>query len=457
MQRPSTSSGAAASESISAAWGNFLARSRWTEIPVSVRHEAKRSLLNFIGTSLGAARHPDLERLVRLIAGVAGPPRATLFGRSDRMDILNAAFVNAISGNLLDFDDTHLETVIHPSAPIAPALFALAEERGFSGTELLHAFVLGVEIACRLGNAVSPGHYARGLHITATCGVFGAAAASAKLLALDAAGVAHAIGIAASQSAGLVESLATDAKNFGVGNAARNGLLAALAAEAGCTAAPAAIEGPQGWAHALGDDLKHERLLDGLGETWEIAKNTYKPYPCGIVLHPVIDACFDLRKRHALAAADIAAVTVAGHPLLLARADRPVHNARDAKISIHHSVAAVFVLGAAGVREFSDPLVMDPAVAAFRARVHAETDPAMPLGAARVSVTTTGGQAFSAEVMHARGSLAQPMTDAEIAQKLRDLAATGCPRCEADRVIDAVWRLDQADDVRELMRLVARA
>jgi 2-methylcitrate dehydratase PrpD len=457
MQRPSTSSGAAASESISAAWGNFLARSRWTDIPASVRHEAKRSLLNFIGTSLGAARHPDLERLVHLIAGVAGPPRATLFGRSDRMDILNAAFVNAISGNLLDFDDTHLETVIHPSAPIAPALFTLAGERGFSGTELLHAFVLGVEIACRLGNAVSPGHYARGLHITATCGVFGAAAASAKLLALDAAGIAHAIGIAASQSAGLVESLATDAKNFGVGNAARNGLLAALAAEAGCTAAPAAIEGPQGWAHALGDDLKHERLLDGLGETWEIAKNTYKPYPCGIVLHPVIDACFDLRTSHALAAADIAAVTVAGHPLLLARADRPVHNARDAKISIHHSVAAVFVLGAAGVREFSDPLVMDLAVAAFRARVHAAIDPTMPVGAARVSARTSGGKVFSAEVMHARGSLALPMTDAEIAQKLRDLAATGCPACEPDRVIDAVWRLDEADDVRELMRLVARA
>jgi 2-methylcitrate dehydratase PrpD len=132
-----------------------------------------------------------------------------------------------------------------------------------------------------------------------------------------------------------------------------------------------------------------------------------------------------------------------------------VHNERDAKISIHHSVAAVFVLGAAGVREFSDPLVMDPAVAAFRARVHAETDPAMPVGAARVSARTSGGKLLSSEVMHARGSLALPMTDAEIAQKLRGLAATGCPACEADRVIGAVWRLDQADDVRELMRLVA--
>ncbi len=455
MQRPNTGGGASASESVTTAWGNFVARSRWTEIPAAVRHEAKRSLLNVIGTSLGAASHPDLARLVRLVAGVAGPPRATLFGRSERLDILNAAFVNAISGNLLDFDDTHLDTVIHPSAPVAPPLFALAEERGLSGPDLLHAFVLGVEVACRLGNAVSPGHYARGLHITATCGVFGAAAACAKLLGLDAARIAHAIGIAASQSAGLVESLATDAKNFGIGNAARNGLLAALAAELGCTAAPQAIEGPQGWSHAFGDELKRECLLDGLGETWEIAKNTYKPYPCGIVLHPVIDACFDLRKTHALAAADIEAVTVAGHPLLLARADRPVGNERDAKISIHHSVAAVFLFGAAGVREFSEPLVMDPAVAGFRARVHAEIDPAMPVGAARVSVSTTGEKVFTSEVKHARGSLALPMTDAAIARKLRDLAAIGCPRCDADRVIDAAWSLDQPDGLGKLIRLVA--
>ncbi len=457
MQRSNIASGNAAGEGVTSTWGNFLARSCWVDIPASVRHEAKRSLLNFVATSLGAAGRPDLDRLIRLLAPFSGPPRATLFGRTQRLDILNAAFMNAISGNLLDFDDTHLETVIHPTAPVGPPLFALAEERGLSGPELLHAFVLGVEIACRLGNAVSPGHYARGLHITATCGIFGAAAGCAKLLGLDADAIAHAIGIAASQSAGVVESLATDAKNFGVGNAARNGLLAALAAEAGCTAAPGAVEGPQGWAHALGDELKREHLLDGLGKTWEIAKNTYKPYPCGIVLHPVIDACFHLRKTHSLGASDIAAVTVAGHPLLLARADRPVGNERDAKISIHHSVAAVFLFGAAGMREFSQPLVMEDTVAAFRARVHAQIVPAVPVGAARVSARTTAGKVFTAEVMHARGSLALPMTDAEIAQKLRDLAAMGCPTCEVEQVIPAVWALDQSDAVGKLTRLLARA
>jgi 2-methylcitrate dehydratase PrpD len=233
--------------------------------------------------------------------------------------------------------------------------------------------------------------------------------------------------------------------------------LAALVAELGYTAAPRAIEGAQGWAHAVGDELKFDALVAGLGESWEITKNACKPYPCGIVLHPVIDACFELRSKYALSAADIAAVTVAGHPLLLARADRPVANERDAKISIHHSVAAVFLLGAAGVREFSDAAVMDPAVAAFRERVHAEIDPGIAVGAARVSARTTGGKLFCAQVMHARGSLQRPMTDAQIEKKVRDLASVGCPACDVGRVIDAIWELDRADDVRPLMRLVAAA
>jgi 2-methylcitrate dehydratase PrpD len=460
MRRPSPESKSPATECVSARWGDFVARSHWSGIPAAVRHEAKRSILNIFGTSLGAANHPDFASLMRLLAAVAGPPQAAVLGRVERLDILNAAFANAISANLLDFDDTHLDTVIHPSAPVAPALFALAEQRGLSGSHLIHAFVLGVEIECRLGQSVSPSHYARGWHITATCGVFGAAAASAKLIGLDAASTAHAIGMAASQSAGIAESLATGAKNIGIGNSARNGLLAALAAELGYTAAPRAIEGAQGWARAMGEELKLDALVAGLdktdlGEIWQITRNAYKPYPCGIVLHAVIDACFELRRSYALCAADIAAITVAGHPVLLARADRPVANERDGKISIHHSVAAVFLFGAAGVREFSDAVVLDPAVVAFRARVHAEIDPAIAVGAARVSARTIGGKLLSTQVMHARGSLRLPMTDVEIEQKVRDLASIGCPACDVDRVIDAVWEFDRAGDVRALLHLAA--
>src|ERR1700738_2132487 len=298
---------------------------------------------------------------------------------------------------------THLATVIHPRAPVAPPLFALAEQRGLSGADLLHAFVLGVEIECRLGNAVSPNHYARGWHITASCGVFGAAAACAKLLGLDPKKMGHALGIAAAQSGSITENLATGAKNIGVGNGARGGLLSALAAEAGVSAAERAIEGPQGWAQATGDQLKTDVLFADLGRSWEMAKNTYKPYPCGIVLHPVIDACLDLRRRFALAAPDIASVTVTGHPLLLTRADRPVNNARDAKISIHHSVAVAFRFGAAGLPEYSETAAIDPAVVALRECVQAQADPAVAVGAARVEVRTTGDNVLRTGGGHARG------------------------------------------------------
>ena len=198
-----------------------------------------------------------------------------------------------------------------------------------------------------------------------------------------------------------------------------------------------------------------DALLSGLGESWEITKNAYKPYPCGIVLHAVLDACFELRRKYALVAADIAAVTVSGHPLLLARADRKVANERDAKISIQHSVAAVFIFGAAGVREFSDAVVMEDAVVEFRARVHAEIDPVLAVGAARVCVRMTGGKIFNTQVVHARGSLERPMTDAEIESKVRSLAALGFPACDVDRVVDAVWELERMKDVGELVRLAA--
>ena len=287
-------------ETVTETLGYFVAGSQWESLPDTLRHEAKRSLLNFAGCALGVARSAPVEMAIRVLTPLSGADRVTLLGRAERLDVLGAAFVNAIGGNLLDYDDTHLRTVIHPTAPVAPAVLALAEQRGLSGIDVLHAFILGAEVECRIGNAVSPGHYARGWHITSTCGVFGAAAASARLLGLTAEQTAHALGIASSQSAGTVENLPSAAKNVSVGNAARQGVFSALLAEQGYTAAPAAIEGALGWARAMGDTPAVADITAGLGERWELANNTYKPYPCGIVMHAVIDACLALRREHAL-------------------------------------------------------------------------------------------------------------------------------------------------------------
>ena len=437
------------------ALGRFLAASRWTDIPPALRHEAVRSLVNHLGCAIGVARDPAVTTALGVVARFSGAPVATVVGQGRKLDPMSAAFVNCIAGNLLDYDDTHLRTVIHPAAPVAPPLLALAEQRGFSGAEVLHAFLLGIEVECRIGNAVSPGHYDRGWHITSTCGVFGAAAGCARLLGLSATQAWHALGIAASQSAGLVENLPSAAKNVGMGNAARHGLLAALLAEAGYEAAPAAIEGPLGWARAMGDAPQIEEITGGLGERWEAARTTYKPYPAGIVFHAVIDACLQLRAELDATPEAIAAVTVAGDALLLARGDRAVRNERDARVSIHHAAALGLLRGRAGVGDFEMPAVLDPALAAFRGRVTAELDAALPRGAARVTLRLADGRERQATVLQARGSEARPMSDAELAAKFRDNAALGGAADRADAALEALWALETAPGIGGLMALLA--
>ncbi|MBK1657492.1 MmgE/PrpD family protein [Paracraurococcus ruber] len=437
------------------ALGRFVAESRWEDVPETLRREAARSLLNHVGCALGTARDPAVRTALQVMHGLSGMPVATVFGQETRLDAMGAAFVNAVAANLLDYDDTHLDTVIHPAAPIAPALFALAEQHGLSGAAVLHAFLLGGEVACRIGNAVSPGHYARGWHITATCGAFGAAAGCARLLVLDSARSAQAIGIASTQAAGTVENLPTAAKNIGVGNAPRHGIQAALFAAAGWEAAPAAIEGALGWARASGDAPDMAAILGGLGTRWEIGRNTYKPYPAGIVFHAVIDACLELRARPGVVPDAITAVTVAGDALLLARGDRVVRTARDSRVSIHHAAALGLVRGRAGVEEFEAPAVTDPALAAFRSRVSAVLDAGLPRGAARVAIRLADGREEVATVTTPRGSEARPMSDAALEAKFAENAALGGVADRAAAQIEALWTLDRAPDLSRLMALLA--
>jgi len=435
--------------------GKFVADAKLADIPKAVQHEAKRSLLNFIGGAIGVARFPAVESAFKVLNRFSGPRTATLMGRSERMDALSASFINSVSSNFLDYDDTHLNTVIHPTAPVAPALFALAEENGASGADLLLAFILGGEIECRIGNSVSPGHYDGGWHITATCGVFGAAAAAAKLMKLSPQQIWDALGIAASEASGIVENLPSAAKNVGVGNAARNGLFAALMAQEGYAAAPAAIEGKNGWARATGHGPVLAEILGDLGTRWEIAKNTYKPYPCGIVMHSVIDASLELRDKHGLTPQDVEHIIVRGDALLLARGDRAVHNERDGRVSIHHSVAAPLLWGKAGVAEFSEDHVMHPDAKALREKVKAEVDASMPRGSARVIARTRKGATVEATVLHARGSLENPLSDKDIEAKVRELAAMNGGRFDVDRIIAMAWDLDRLPNAGELARLTA--
>ena len=432
----------------------FIAGSRWEDIPGDVRREGVRGLLNFVGCAVGGARDEAMDLAVKVLGPYFGPAQAVVIGRGERPDALNAAFLNAVSANVLEYDDTHLPTVIHPAAPVAPGLFALAERRPVTGRQLLHAFILGIEAECRIGLGVMPTHYRRGWHITATCGIFGAAAAAAKLLGLDQRRTAWALGHAATQSAGLVESLGSMSKSIGVGNAAKNGLAAALFAEAGFTAAEQAIEGRYGFAPVTSDSVDLDAMTDGLGARWEVLANAYKPYPCGVVLFPVIDACLELRARHAPAPERIARVVVQGHPLLRERADRPaVETGREAKVSLQHSVAAALLFGAAGLPQYEDACVADPAVRALRAKVVFEENPEVAVEAAIVTVHFADGAGPSEHVRHGRGTPGRPMSDDELDAKVRELAAHGAPYVDAAGLIAAIRRIEAEADPARIVRL----
>jgi 2-methylcitrate dehydratase PrpD len=430
----------------------WVVETRCEVLQPSVVHQVKRSLMNFLAVALTGCREPTIETALQTLAAFSGGRQAAVIGRSERIDALSAAFLNAASANVLDFCDTHVPTVIHPTAPLAPALLALGELSRVTGRDAILAFVLGQEIECRIGLAMSPSHYHRGWHITATCGVFGAAVGSGKLLALNSAQMVWALGITATQAAGLCECLGTPAKSVGVGNAARNSLLSALLAAKDFTGPAEPLTGVQGYYHALSETPQLALLTDGLGETWEIAKTSYKPYPCGFVVHPVLDCVLDWRRGYPNAAVE--RVKVFGNPLLAARTDRPhISTSGQSQVSVQHAVAAALVTGKASVAQFAQDCVNDPRVAALRGKVEVVRDESFPTVAAAVEIVTADGKTHTLTQRAAWGSDANPMTDKDLEDKLRDAAADALPGAHVEALIEAIWTLDESDDIARLTAL----
>ena len=429
-----------------------VATTKWEDIPESVRHEAKRALLNFFAVAIAGCRTRPVELALKQLAEFSGGKQATIVGRSERIDALSAAFLNAAGANVFDYCDTHLPTVVHPTSPLAPAVLAMAELRKVTGPELLLAFILGFEIECRVGGAVSPGHYPKGWHITSTCGVFGAAAGAAKLLQLGEAQIVWALGNASTQSAGLCECLGWPAKSVSVGNAARNGLFSALLADKGFEGPPEPIAGAQGFLAAMGEPPNWSALLDGLGQSWEVANNSIKPYPAGFVIHPLLDLALDWRKANPDAVVD--KVLARGNPLLVQRTDRPeVATGRESQVSLQHAVAAALVLGKAGLEQFTDACVNDPQVSAMRRRIFVESAPDISTIAVEMEFKTADGKVQKMATQAAKGSAANPLKDAEIERKLRDEAKSWNAKHDIQPLIDAVWSLDKSTDASTLAAL----
>lgn len=426
----------------------IVATTRWQDVPAAVRHETVRSFVNWLGCAIGGAPHPGVAAAMRAATAYAGPPTATLLGLGRRSDPVAAALVNGVSSHVLDFDDTHDGTLIHPSSPVLSAALALAEDRGASGTALLEAFLMGVEAACRVGMAISPAHYDAGWHITGTCGSIGAAAAAARLLGLDAERTAWAIGMGASQPVGLRVHFGSMVKSFHPGRAAQNGILAALLAAEGFDAAPDGIEGRRGFAEVLSGAYAPERIAEGLGAQWEIMRNTYKPFACGLVVHPAIDLCLQLRAEPGFSLDAIEAVRLRVHPLVMdLTGKREPGSGLEGKFSIFHAAAVALVDGDGGEAEFSDARVLAPEVVAMRRRVSTQVEPGFRRTQCEVVLRLRDGSERRAETTTPLGSLEKPMSDEALGRKFLGLATPVVGAERAGRLLDAAWSAAERPDL----------
>jgi 2-methylcitrate dehydratase PrpD len=420
----------------------------WNE---GVENEAHRTILNWLGCAIGGSRHATVEAALAAVMELSPAPQATILGRAERVDIGSAALLNGITSHTFDFDDTHLRTIIHPAGPVASAALAIAEHTGAGGRQLVDAMVLGIDVSCRVGNMIYPDHYDRGWHITGSTGMLGAAAACARLLGLDVDRTTMALSIAASQPVGVREQFGSMTKPFHPGAAARAGLFAALMAKHGYTASPRAIEAPRGLAQTFSAKCDWREITDELGKRFEIAYNTYKPFACGIVIHPSIDACVQLRAAHNLRAGDIERIDLKVHPLVLELTGKTApRTGLEAKFSVFHACAAGILFGQAGEGEFADDVVARADVVALRDRVRASVDDAISEAAADVTVTCRDGRRLHILVEHAIGSLERPMTDADLARKFHGLVDPVLGADRAARLIAQCAALSSAIDARGL-------
>jgi len=427
----------------------FIVSSHFDDLPEPVRHEAKRTLLNWVGCAIGGSPHVTVANAIAALSPFFGPAQATLIGRRERADVLHAALLNGISSHVLDFDDTHIETAIHLAAPVVPAVLALLELRPASGQELINALTIGIETELRIGMAVTPAHYQAGWHITGTVGVFGSAAAAGRLLGLDEQQMCWALGLAATQPVGLQEMFGSMTKSFHPGRAAQNGLTAALLARNGYTASERALEARRGWLNVLSSACDLSAFAP-LG--WGILGNSYKPFACGLVVHPVIDGCLQLRAR-GVAAQAIERIELAVHPRVLdVTAIADPRTGLEGKFSVNHAAAVAIVEGAAGEREFSDAMVRAPAIAALRRRVFATVEAKLGKAQARVAIQLRNGERLEVFVTHAIGSVENPMSDRMLEEKFRGLAEGILPPAQSDRIIGLCWNAQALADAGEIAR-----
>ena len=438
----------------------FVARLRYEDLPQAVVDQACRIVVDTVGCAVSAwAEDPAKSRIALDVARLyASDDGASVIGAAGvKSHAAFAAFANGILANAADNDDTHKRALLHTGSVVVPPALALAETLGLSGRDLILALVAGYEVAVRVGMAVMPTHY-RFWHSTATNGTFGAAACAAKALKLDADGVQRALGLAGTQAAGLNTFFESGdmTKSIHPGKAAFNGVLSAQLAQLGATSPPSILEHPKGYLNAYSTEPKPQKLVDGLGSTWEILQNGFKYFPSILASHAPIQATLAIVQKHAIDPAQIARITNETYNTVKSHfSNKDVSTVMAARVSVPYCIAIAAVDGKLTQAQFSPARIHDPLVRAVLANTEiiadAELNKLYPdKFPARVTVTMKSGASFQETVLFPKGDPQDPLSAAELEEKFRANVAAMFSPASAGKLLDAIYALPGARNVKEL-------
>jgi 2-methylcitrate dehydratase PrpD len=448
---------AATGQDITRTFAQFLSAVRYEDLPPVAVHEAKRAVLDWIGCALAGSQHATVGVLLTTFERLGSVPAATVLGRSGlKLSLLDAPVANGQMGHVLDFDDTHLGGVIlHTSTATLPALFALGEQRKSSGREVILALTAAFEAGIRVGQA-APHHHLAGWHLTGTLGTIAAAAGSARLIGLDPQQTMYALGIACTQAAGLQQNRGSDCKSLHAGKSAYHGVLAATLASNGFNSSPEILEGRLGFTKIFSAAQNNGAILEGLGRSWMITGNGYKPYACGVVLHPLIDAMIEVSRKAGRPAGEVERIEVLVHPdvIRITGVDQPGTGLMS-KFSANHAAAVAYIDRAAGVEQFTNDRSADAAVQALRRLIEVKPVASLRLDQSAATVRTRSGFFHEAHIEHATGTVSNPLSDRQLIEKFRSNAGTVLGADRARIVADMIWQLDTLADIGELVRASA--
>lgn len=432
-----------------------IATAQPSNIPTPVMRHALRTLVNFVGCAAGGSQHEMVERTEKAMLPQSGPGESCVIGRATRTAAVTAALLNGIAGAVNAFDDTHAEAIIHPGPPVAAALVAISGGMGkpITGKAFLLAYAWGLELACRLSKAtsVAPAEGAMGWSQTGIAAPAGAAAACAKLLGLTEQEIGWAIGIAASQSSGLRVAHGSMAMHLAPAQAAATGAQAALLAQAGVTGPETALEGRYGFLELFARRASMDHLIAGIGSHFELLSNTFKAYPCGIVIHAVIDACLALRAKGGFVIEDIRELRMTVPPATKALTDKPQPDGVfAAQVSSQHWAAVSLLHGAAGIAQGQPSVIEDPEIIRLRGLCRITELPEMAADAAEVTLLLADGRIIHQRIDHYLGSLANPLGEDGLSRKFMAQAVPVIGDDAAMTLLDRCWGLPENTDVRHI-------